>query len=158
MGSNIRPREVHLAQARRGLLERGVHILRMSSVYESEPVDFLDQPCFLNQVVEVSTPLSPLSLLKTLKALEINLGRKESFPKGPRLIDIDILLKENMVFSHPLLVLPHPSLHKRRFILTALREIAPEIVHPVLKLSVDRLLQDVDDSSEVNIYIRRPGS
>jgi 2-amino-4-hydroxy-6-hydroxymethyldihydropteridine diphosphokinase len=155
LGSNRGRREDLLSRARKGLVGIGVDILRSSSIYESEPVDYLDQPLFLNQVLEVKTHLSPLDLLDSVKAIEVKLGRRDCIPKGPRLIDIDILLNEDEIFKSPNLIIPHPSLHKRNFILTALREISPEILHPVLKVTVDQLWQSVEDTFIVKLYSPR---
>lgn len=155
LGSNRGRREDLLSRARKDLVGIGVDILRLSSIYESEPVDYLDQPLFLNQVLEVKTHLSPLDLLDSVKAIEVKLGRRDCFPKGPRLIDIDILLNEDKIFKSPNLIIPHPSLHKRKFILSALREISPEIFHPVLEVTVDQLWQSVEDTFEVKLYSPR---
>jgi 2-amino-4-hydroxy-6-hydroxymethyldihydropteridine diphosphokinase len=151
-------RELYLSQARSSLEKQGIVILRSSSVYESEPVDHADQPWFLNQVLEVRTHLSPFHLLKSVKTIERQLGRRDSFPKGPRSIDIDILLNENRVLQSPNLIIPHPGLHKRKFVLTALREISPDIFHPVLKIPVDVLWKTVEDSHVVRIYSPRNSS
>jgi len=152
LGSNEGKREILLDRARKSLEEIGIRVLRSSSVYETQPVDCVDQPWFLNQVLEVRTQRLPLELLKAAKAIEKKMGRRTSFPKGPRQIDIDILLNEDLIFHSQKLIIPHPRLHKRKFILTALREISPKIIHPVFKVTIDKLWRDVEDTSEVKIF------
>jgi len=112
-----------------------------SQVYETPPWGFEDQPKFLNQVIKANTYLDPEPLLKHLKRLEVALGRKESFPNGPRLIDMDILFYDDLVMEKPSLVLPHPRLHERGFVLLPLLEIAPNLVHPVRKQSVREMAE-----------------
>ncbi|HJQ14384.1 MAG TPA: 2-amino-4-hydroxy-6-hydroxymethyldihydropteridine diphosphokinase, partial [Anaerolineales bacterium] len=107
-----------------------------SAVYETPPWGFEDQPKFLNQVVKAKTYLDPEPLLKHLKRLEVALGRKESFLNGPRLIDMDILFYDDLVVDKPSLVIPHPRLHERGFVLLPLMEIAPNLVHPVTQKSI----------------------
>jgi 2-amino-4-hydroxy-6-hydroxymethyldihydropteridine diphosphokinase len=107
-----------------------------SQVYETPPWGIEDQPKFLNQVVKAKTYLEPEQLLKHLKRLEVALGRKESVPNGPRLIDIDILFYDDLVLNTPTVVIPHPRLHERGFVLLPLMDIAPGLVHPVSKQSV----------------------
>ena len=139
LGSNLGDREAILrdAIARLGSLGR---VTAVSSFYETEPVDFLDQPWFLNCVVLLETDLSPQTLLQRLLEIERSLGRERLQPKGPRLIDIDILLFGDEIIHEPGLTIPHPALHQRRFVLEPLAQIAPGVVHPVLKKTVRELL------------------
>jgi 2-amino-4-hydroxy-6-hydroxymethyldihydropteridine diphosphokinase len=111
-----------------------------SRVYETPPWGFEEQPKFLNQVVKANTYLDPEPLLKHLKRLEVALGRQESFPNGPRLIDIDLLFYDDLVVNKPSLVIPHPRLHERGFVLLPLMDIAPNLVHPVQQKTVQELV------------------
>jgi 2-amino-4-hydroxy-6-hydroxymethyldihydropteridine diphosphokinase len=139
LGSNLGRRTANLARARRLLTAAGVEILRESSVYETEPVDYRDQPWFLNQVLEVRTAHDPPGLLRLAKSVEAGLKRVPTVAKGPRTIDIDILLAGDLVIETPDLVVPHPRLHLRNFVLAPLSELAPRIIHPVLGRSVGEL-------------------
>lgn len=135
LGSNLGDRPANLKQAITSLTPQ-MEVKAKSSVYETPPWGFEDQPKFLNQVIKVKTYLEPEPLLKHLKRLEIALGRKESFPNGPRLIDLDILFYDDRVLNTPSLVIPHPRLQERGFVLLPLMEIEPDLVHPVSKKTV----------------------
>ena len=115
-----------------------------SHVYETPPWGYEDQPAFLNMVVKAETGLGPESLLKNLKQLEVELGREQNFRWGPRLIDLDILFYDNMVIDTPPLVIPHPRLHERAFVLVPLADVAPDLIHPIFQKSVSQLLAEVD--------------
>jgi 2-amino-4-hydroxy-6-hydroxymethyldihydropteridine diphosphokinase len=115
-----------------------------SNVYETPPWGYADQPKFLNQVIKVNTYLEPEPLLKHIKRLEITLGRKATFPNGPRLIDIDILFYDDLFLETPSLVIPHPRLHERAFVLLPLMDIAPDLVHPAKERTVSELLASCD--------------
>lgn len=132
LGSNLGPRARNLALARRLLEKGGAEVVAASSIYETEPVDNPDQPWFLNQVLEIRSELDPPSLLRTARSVEAALKRAPTVPKGPRTIDIDILFAGDLVVDTPDLVIPHPRLHLRNFVLIPLAEIAPDFVHPVL--------------------------
>lgn len=140
LGSNLGAREENLRRALLLLSER-VEIVKLSSVYESEPVGFKEQPWFLNLVCEIRTRLSPRDLLRFAKEIERKLGRKPSFPNAPRPIDIDILFFGDLVLKTEDLVIPHPRLHERAFVLLPLSEIAPDLVHPELGLKIKELLE-----------------
>jgi 2-amino-4-hydroxy-6-hydroxymethyldihydropteridine diphosphokinase len=135
LGSNLGDRSANLKQAIAALTPQ-LEVKAKSQVYETPPWGIEDQPKFLNQVVKAKTYLEPEQLLKHLKRLEVALGRKESIPNGPRLIDIDILFYDDVVLNTPALVIPHPRLHERGFVLLPLMDIAPDLVHPVSKQSV----------------------
>ena len=135
LGTNLGDRLANLKQAIAALTPQ-LEVKAKSQVYETPPWGFEDQPKFLNQVIKANTYLDPEPLLKHLKRLEVALGRKESFPNGPRLIDMDILFYDDLVVDKPSLVVPHPRLHERGFVLQPLMEIAPNLVHPVNKKTV----------------------
>lgn len=139
LGSNLGDRLTNLKQAISALTPQ-MNVKAKSEVYETPPWGYEDQPKFLNQVVKVQTYLAPEALLKHLKRLELALGRKESFPNGPRLIDIDILFYDDLALDTASLVIPHPRLHERAFVLLPLMDIDPDLVHPVNKKSVREML------------------
>jgi len=117
-----------------------VHVEAESRIYETPPWGFLDQPAFLNMALRAQTDLAPADLLAFLKTLETDLGRAPTFRNGPRLIDIDILFYDDFVLDTPPLVIPHPRLHERAFVLVPLADIAPDFIHPVLNQSIRALL------------------
>jgi len=140
LGSNIGDRELHLRTALEQIESPNLHILRISPIYETEPVDYADQRWFLNQVVEAETALFPFQLLAQTQKIERALGRVRTVPKGPRTIDIDILLYGKAVMHTPSLEIPHPAMAKRRFVLTPLADLAPNLRHPVTQLTVRQML------------------
>lgn len=135
-------REEQLREALRRLEAAGIHILRQSSIYETEPQDLIGQPWFLNQVVEVETEFFPRLLLARIQAIELGMGRKRDLPKGPRPIDIDILLFGNFVIETRELQVPHPRMAQRRFVLEPLAELAPDLQHPVTNKTIRELLAE----------------
>ncbi len=157
LGSNLGDRAANLLRAMKALRDAGLNLIAISSIYETEPVDYLDQPDFLNMAVALSAPLiEPFSLLQLCLDVEARLGRKRLIPKGARAIDIDLLLFDTAVIDGVrdgvALTLPHPRLHLRKFALAPLAEIAPELRHPISGKTIERLLDDLDDSSSVSIY------
>ncbi len=149
LGSNIGDRAANIARAVAALAPRGVRVTRESSLYETEPVDFHEQDWFLNCVVEAETDLPPAELMDTLLEVERSLGRVRGAPKGPRLIDMDILLFGPSIVRAPGLEIPHPRMAERRFVLVPFNEIAPGAGHPVLKKTIGELLDVTNDRSEV---------
>jgi 7,8-dihydro-6-hydroxymethylpterin-pyrophosphokinase len=178
LGSNLGDREANLGEAIDRIKALGLEIVKKSSVYETEPVGLRDQPWFLNQVIEtmiverVASDEEPVpgdpetiatvqaeALLKEVLKIEQEMGRKRVVTNGPRVIDIDLLLFGDLVVAHAQadntnIVVPHPRMHLRRFVLEPLCEIAPFIVHPVLKKTCREILASLDDPSPVRLYER----
>ena len=143
LGSNLGDRAENLRRAREILTASGIPILRQSSLYETEPQDLAHQPWFLNQVVEAETGLFPMSLLSRVLKIEKDLGRRRVIAKGPRILDIDILLYHRFVIDCAKLVVPHPRMHERRFVLAPMVELAPDLRHPVTRKTMRELLGQI---------------
>ncbi|HTA77383.1 MAG TPA: 2-amino-4-hydroxy-6-hydroxymethyldihydropteridine diphosphokinase [bacterium] len=151
LGGNMGNREEYLSKARQAIKE-SFSFVRFSAVYETEPVDFLDQPWFLNQVAEIQTDLPPESLLEWALSLESRLGRQRNIPKGPRTLDIDILLYDQKIMTGEKLTLPHPELLNRRHVLVPLAELEPDKKLPLSHLTIREALENVKDRSQVKQY------
>lgn len=149
IGGNLGNRKDNLLKATALITERCGHLTRCSSVYETEAWGITDQPSFLNQVLEISTSLNARQLLRKILKIEKEMGRVRKEKLGPRIIDIDILLFENEILDLPFLKIPHPEIQNRRFVLTPLAEIDPELMHPVLKKTIAQLLEECPDNLEV---------
>jgi 2-amino-4-hydroxy-6-hydroxymethyldihydropteridine diphosphokinase len=147
IGSNLGDRHANCIYSIDLLGEKGTIVRKKSSLYETDPWRMKDQPKFLNMAVEIETDLSPEHLLVFVKKIEKKMGRKESFQWGPRLIDLDILLYDNIVINKEDLKIPHPLMHERDFVLRPLYEIAPDVKHPLLQLSVKELFQRLSTKS-----------
>ena len=145
LGTNLGDRLANLRSAIESLAQ-DVLVTRESTIYETPPWGYTEQPAFLNMVVESATNLNPQDLLDYLKKREDELGRVESFRYGPRQIDLDILFYEDLILSEDALQIPHPRLHERAFVLVPLADLAPDLEHPILKKSVQILLNEVDTS------------
>jgi 2-amino-4-hydroxy-6-hydroxymethyldihydropteridine diphosphokinase len=143
LGTNLGERLLNL-HAAINAFEPQIHVLKESSVYETEPWGYADQPAFLNMVVQAETDLTPRGLLDRLKELEVSLGRIPNFRNGPRLIDLDILFYDEISLNSPGLVIPHPRIQERVFVLVPLVEIAPNFVHPLLERSVTQMTASMD--------------
>ena len=142
LGANLGNREASLHLARASLAPQ-VRILAASSIYETAPWGYLEQPPFLNQVLQVETGLSPIDLLAHLKQIEEYMSRKPNFHYGPRLIDLDILFYHDQVVNLDGLVIPHPHLAERAFILVPLADLAPDLHHPISGQTVSELLASI---------------
>ena len=143
LGTNLGDRLANLRTAIQSMPPE-VKVLAESHVYETPPWGYEDQPAFLNMVIKAETKLEPEPLLKYLKQLEVELGREQNIRWGPRLIDLDILFYDDLVLASPPLVIPHPRLHERAFVLVPLADVAPDLIHPVLKQSVRDLLVAIE--------------
>lgn len=149
LGSNLGDRRAHLEFGISALADNGVEIVRRSSIYETEPVELEDQPWFLNQVVAGRTELPPRDLLAVCKRIEQDAGRRATVRFGPRVLDIDLLLYKGMVTREPDLVIPHPRMLNRRFVLVPLLEIAPHIRDPESGRSLAQVLSGLDEGKKV---------
>lgn len=149
LGSNVGDREENLRAAIAALPELGVQTKNISSIYETEPVDLLEQPWFLNCVVAGETTVPPEALLRELRELERLMGSKKLVARGPRLIDLDILVYGRQTIESPELQVPHPRMLLRRFVLAPLAEIAPDLKHPSWSGTAAQLLATSNDKSVV---------
>jgi 2-amino-4-hydroxy-6-hydroxymethyldihydropteridine diphosphokinase len=154
LGSNLGDRAANLLIGVRGLLDAGFQVKRLSRIYETEPVDSFPQPSFLNMVAElhVDGVADAEEVMARLLQVELSLGRTRAVKKGPRTIDLDLLLYGDEVRQSESLTLPHPRLHQRRFVLQPLAELAPQLVHPSLNKTVTELLNNVDDVTDVKLW------
>ena len=152
LGTNLGDRMENLRRAIAALSPK-IRVTALSSVYETPPWGYTDQPAFLNMALTGEAEGEPPALIAFLKNLETELGREKTFRNGPRLIDMDILFYEDLIFNQADLIIPHPRLQERAFVLVPLKDIAPNLMHPVLKRTVHDLLRDVDTKG-VNLYGR----
>jgi len=150
LGSNMGDRQAYCEEAVR-LVSRfpATSIIRVSSLYETAPIERTDQDWFINCVVAVRTSLSPQELLRACQEVEQFLGRKRTVRFGPRTIDMDILFYGDRIIQEPGLTIPHPRAHERRFVLEPLAEIAPETEHPVFRKTVVQILKELQNPQEV---------
>jgi len=151
LGSNLGDRAGYLLLAVRGMLDAGLDVIRLSSIYETAPVEYEHQPAFLNLVAELrgSTLPKPEQTLARLLRIEYALGRTRDVPMGPRTIDLDLLIFKDERLDTEFLTLPHPRMAGRRFVLVPLNELVPNLVHPVLGKHVSKLLSQTNDRSKV---------
>jgi GTP cyclohydrolase IV len=151
LGANMGNRQGNLVQAIQSI-RASASVESIASFYETKPTGFLEQPDFLNTTCQITTSLSPLELLHFLNQIEKQMGRQISFRDAPRPIDIDILLYDNLVLNTPDLIIPHPSMADRAFVLVPLAEIASTVIHPTLNLPISELLKRVDQSGIRGLY------
>jgi 2-amino-4-hydroxy-6-hydroxymethyldihydropteridine diphosphokinase len=156
LGTNLGDREANLLSAISALPGVGVRVSKVSSFYETEPVDYLDQPWFWNCVVQGETNVPPEDLLRALRELERIMGSKKEIPKGPRLIDLDILLYGQKIVATDTLQIPHLRMHLRKFVLVPLVEIAPDLRHPSWDCTAREILAQIADRSEVRLVRGTP--
>ena len=155
LGSNLGDRAGYLLLAVRGMFDAGLDVIRLSSIYETEPVGYEAQPPFLNMVAELrgSTLPQPDQMMARLLRIEYALGRTRDVPLGPRTIDLDLLLFKDRRAETQFLTLPHPRLAERRFVLVPLVELVPNLIHPVLQKPLNTLLAEVKERSTVVRWI-----
>ena len=151
LGSNLNDRQGNIFEALKRLSSiSGISVVNSSSLYETEPVGYIDQACFINAVVEIKTILSPRRLLDLCLKIECNMGRDRKIQKGPREIDVDILLYDRLIVDEDDLKIPHPAMHERRFVLVPLAEIAPDLIHPILMRSIKEILTNLGEMGRVD--------
>lgn len=149
LGSNLGDREQMLQSAEDAITGHEIETIQRSGLYETAAWGITDQPAFLNQVLEVETKQDPEALMQTLLEIEQSLGRERKERYGPRSIDIDILFFDTLVYHSSVVTIPHPAIQERRFVLTPLAELAPDLIHPVFQQSVQELLSQCKDELPV---------
>jgi 2-amino-4-hydroxy-6-hydroxymethyldihydropteridine diphosphokinase len=154
LGSNVGDREAQLQEGAK--LAAVGRVVAESSFYETEPVEFTQQPWFLNCVLALETSKTPQELIAVILRIEVEMGRRRVQKKGPRTIDIDILLFDDTIVDSEELTIPHPTMHERRFVLEPLAEIAPELLHPVLKKTIRELLDSLPPGQVVKRLKPKP--
>lgn len=149
IGSNLGDKSSYLKNASSYIQQQCGQIVKQSSFYETEPWGFIEQPSFLNQALCIETELSPAQLMNTLLQIESEMGRTRTLKMGPRIIDLDILQIDQETIDTPLLQLPHPAMHLRRFALIPMEEIAPNLIHPHFNKTITQLLAECTDHINV---------
>jgi dihydroneopterin aldolase/2-amino-4-hydroxy-6-hydroxymethyldihydropteridine diphosphokinase len=149
LGSNLGDRKSNIKRALEEIGKSGINIVRKSSLYETEPTGIKAQPLFFNLCAEAETALAPRALLAAVKSVEASLGRQKTMKWGPRIIDIDILFYDNIILKDEGLVIPHPEIENRKFVLVPMSEIAADFVHPALKITIKELSGKKDFAEKV---------
>lgn len=149
IGSNLGNKAEQLSTAVHYIQQECGQIVKQSAFYETAPWGFTDQPSFINQAIWIKTSLNPEELMQTLLNIEAKMGRIRTLKLGPRIIDLDILQIDQTIMETPILHIPHPAMTERRFVLAPLAEIAPELLHPVIRKTATELLQACTDDSDV---------
>ena len=148
-GSNLGESASQLRLANQYISQQCGKIITQSAVYQTAPWGIQDQPYFLNQAIQLETTLEPEALMQELLLIETLMGRIRTIKYGSRVIDLDIMFFNDLIINKPLLQLPHPAMAERRFVLVPMAEIAPNLVHPVYNKTIQTLLLDCTDSSDV---------
>jgi 2-amino-4-hydroxy-6-hydroxymethyldihydropteridine diphosphokinase len=151
LGSNLGDREANLKTAVRELAKHGVTVIRAASIYSTEPKERVDQPWFLNTVIEVRTSLVPDDLMRVCLAIEADCGRQRSEPNAPRTLDIDIILRGQHVENTEHVTIPHPRYAERRFVVAPLAELAPDMVDPIRHQTIAEIMCHLADDAEVRV-------
>lgn len=152
IGGNMGKREENLQQAITLIRQRIGEVLQVSSIYETAAWGKTDQPSFLNQGLLLQTAMEPLPLLKEILSTELEMGRERLEKNGPRTIDIDIIFYNDAIIDEPGLMVPHPAMAQRRFVLTPMAELSPQLLHPILKRTMQQLLEDCTDPLPVHKF------
>ena len=149
-GSNLGDRAGNLLLAARGLMEAGLHVTRLSAIYESDPVGVEDHDSYLNMVAEITlSNITPSQIMARMIRIEYLLGRRHKFLKAPRTVDLDLLFYDDLKLETEFLQVPHPRLHKRMFVLVPLAELVPNLIHPTLNSSIKDIIENLDSPYDV---------
>lgn len=152
IGSNLSNREKNCKDAIQLIQKKGIKVVKQSSMYETKPWGVKDQPRFINMAIEIETGKSPEELLKLLKNIEKEIGRTKTIKWGPRVVDLDILFYDDLIFKSHELEIPHPLMHEREFVLKLLCEIAPDKKHPVIGKTVKEMMQFFTNTDTNHCY------
>lgn len=149
VGSNLGNKLENCRQGIQSLSERSVRLTAQSHIYQTEPVDYKDQDWFINYAVKIETGLDPFQLMERIQTIQRKAGRiHDEIRFGPRILDLDIILYDEVVIHSAQLIIPHPRMHERRFVLQPLCDIDPTIIHPVLRMEVQSLLNTLDEKEQ----------
>ncbi|MEH7236362.1 2-amino-4-hydroxy-6-hydroxymethyldihydropteridine diphosphokinase [Bacillus sp. JJ1562] len=157
LGTNIGKREIYIRSALKAIQDQDIMINDFSSIYETDPVGYEDQDLFLNMVIKVNTDLSPIDLLQVLQKIELESGRERKIRWGPRTLDLDILLYDHENIETERLIVPHPRMTERAFVLVPLAEIDQNLQIPAVTKPISLLLDELQDREGVRIWKRRSG-